>query len=116
MAGGSQIIINKDGVTIVTAREFKVYAGQHIFKGGKSVISPTIQLPILGDTNKYGLRYLMKDIDGNAFSNYKYIAFLANGNTVEGCTDDQGYTEFFKTVQPEDVAIHLFKDEQLDVD
>jgi len=34
VAGGSQIIINKDGITIITPREFKVHAGQHIFKSG----------------------------------------------------------------------------------
>ena len=41
MAGGSQIIINKDGITILTPRKFEAKAGQHIFKGGGTDISET---------------------------------------------------------------------------
>lgn len=44
MAGGSQIIINKDGITIITPAQFEAKAGQHLFKGGS--IS-TLELPIL---------------------------------------------------------------------
>ena len=45
MAGGSQTIINKDGITIITPREFKVHAGQHIFKSGEKVALPAMALP-----------------------------------------------------------------------
>jgi len=37
MAGGSQIIINKNGITIITPAKFEVKAGQHIFKSGAKV-------------------------------------------------------------------------------
>lgn len=37
MAGGSQIIINKDGIKIITPAKFEVKAGQHLFKGGQRV-------------------------------------------------------------------------------
>ena len=35
MAGGSQIIINKDGITLITPGKFEPKAGQHLFKGGE---------------------------------------------------------------------------------
>lgn len=38
MAGGSQIIINKDGITLITPGKFEPKAGQHLFKGGEKLI------------------------------------------------------------------------------
>ncbi len=43
MAGGSQIIINKDGITIITPAKFES-AGQHLFKSGEKA---EVDLPIL---------------------------------------------------------------------
>lgn len=37
MAGGSQIIINKDGIKIITPAKFEAKAGQHLFKSVESV-------------------------------------------------------------------------------
>lgn len=37
MAGGSQIIINKNGITFITPSKFEVKAGQHLFKSGEKV-------------------------------------------------------------------------------
>lgn len=116
MAGGSRITISDQGITISTNGKILYQAGQHKFEAGQKVVSPVIQLPVLGDINKYNLRYLMKDQDGNIFSNYRYVAFLPNGKSVEGQTDENGYTEFFETIQSENIDIHLFKNEQLDVD
>ena len=45
MAGGSQIIISSDGITIKTPKEFKVFAGQHKFEGGQQVPVPQTSLP-----------------------------------------------------------------------
>lgn len=116
MAGGSQIIINKDGITIITPAKFESKAGQHLFKGGENIKIPTIKLPVFGDFNKYNLRYLLKDKDGNNFSNYNYVAFLLNGDIVEGCTDEKGYTDFFNTIESEEIKFHLYNNEQLDID
>ena len=33
MAGGSQIIINKNGITFITPGKLEAKAGQHLFKG-----------------------------------------------------------------------------------
>ncbi|MBJ8481045.1 hypothetical protein I6M70_16935 [Acinetobacter pittii] len=45
MAGGSQIIINKSGITVITPSKFEVKAGQHLFKPGTQVQMPQIALP-----------------------------------------------------------------------
>lgn len=114
MAGGSQIIINENGITIFTPAKFEAKAEQHLFEGGEHVLSALPKLPVLGDKNDYNLRYLLKDKD--IISNQKYIAFLPNGESVEGTTNEHGYTELFKTIQPEDISIHLYNNEQLDID
>lgn len=45
MAGGSQIIINKNGITVITPSKFEVKAGQHLFKTGAQVNMPQTTLP-----------------------------------------------------------------------
>ena len=37
MAGGSQLIINKNGITFITPSKFEVKAGPHLFKSGEKV-------------------------------------------------------------------------------
>ncbi len=37
MAGGSQIIINKNGITFIIPSKFESKAGQHLFKSGEKV-------------------------------------------------------------------------------
>lgn len=37
MAGGSQLIINKNGITFITPSRFEVRAGQHLFQPGEKV-------------------------------------------------------------------------------
>ena len=47
MAGGSQIIISSNGITIKTPGEFKVFAGQHIFQSGQQVPISKASLPMM---------------------------------------------------------------------
>lgn len=52
MAGGSQIIINKDGITLITPGKFEPKAGQHLFKGGEKANyslpeMPNVQYPLV---------------------------------------------------------------------
>ena len=69
MAGGSQIIINKNGITFITPEKFEAKAGQHLFNGAsvaslkathiqhllpsddiipKAKITPNVHFPITG--------------------------------------------------------------------
>ncbi|MFV5632093.1 DUF2345 domain-containing protein, partial [Acinetobacter oleivorans] len=115
-AGGSQVKITGSGIFMTTGGKFEVKAGQHLFMGGGSANANVPALPVLGEINKYNLRYFLQDKDGNNFANHKYIAFLPNGDIVEGCTDDKGYTDLFKSYQPEEISLHLFKDEKIDIE
>jgi type VI secretion system secreted protein VgrG len=48
MAAGSQIRIDKNGITITTPNRFIANAAQHVFQSGASV---DVQLPILPNLN-----------------------------------------------------------------
>ncbi|ENX58414.1 MULTISPECIES: hypothetical protein [Acinetobacter] len=58
----------------------------------------------------------MLDDGGNPLINKKYIAFLDSGKTAEGITDFNGFTNEIRTIQKEDVSIHVFLDKELDVE
>lgn len=75
MAGGSQIIINKDGIKIITPAKFEAKAGQHLFKSSERVSTALPMLPALGDKNDYNLRYLLKDKDQNILSHQNILRF-----------------------------------------
>ncbi len=44
-AGGSQLIVNGNGVFIKTGGKFESKAGQHIFLGGENISIPKYDLP-----------------------------------------------------------------------
>ena len=80
MAGGSQLIINKDGIKIITPAKFEVKAGQHLFKGGahvQSVMPSFSSLAMNKDnysfTNRIDVFDVFKDFE---FSEVKYRALL----------------------------------------
>lgn len=50
MAGGTQITISTDGITIKTAKVFQVHAGQHQFTIGEAVATRQTILPSHSDT------------------------------------------------------------------
>jgi len=115
-SGGSQIKINSSGIFPVTGGKFEVKAGQHLFTSGASVSANTPQLPVLGELNQHNLRYLLKDKEGIPFARHKYIAFMANGKKMEGITDENGYTQLIKTVRPEEISVHLYNNEEINID
>lgn len=45
MAGGSQIIIDKNGITLITPGKMESKAGQHKFESGERVSAVTNNLP-----------------------------------------------------------------------
>ena len=104
MAGGSQIIINKNGITVITPAKFEVKAGQHIFKSGAKVEA---KLPFLPEGTAYNLRYLFTDDDGIPYKNRSYTAIYPNGSEVKGVTDKVGYTSTFFSNEEKDIKIHL---------
>ena len=88
MAGGSQIIINKNGITFITPGKFEAKAGQHLFKGGATI---TTQLPIIPDVeNPYILQYLVQNKENEAIANKPYILMDDEGNIQQGVTNKDG--------------------------
>ena len=104
MAGGSQIIINKNGITFITPAKFEAKAGQHLFKGGAKVVT---KLPFLPEGTAYNLKYLFTDDDGIPYKNTSYTAIYPNGWEVKGITDKDGYSSTFFSSDEKDVQIHL---------
>lgn len=104
MAGGSQIIINKDGIKIITPRKFEAKAGQHIFKGGAKVQT---ELPFLPEGTAYNLKYLFTDDDGIPYKSTPYTAIYPNGSEIKGITDEDGYSSTFFSSEEKDIQIHL---------
>ena len=104
MAGGSQIIINKDGITIITPAKFEAKAGQHLFKSGAKVVT---KIPHLPEGTAYNLKYLFTDDEGIPYKNTPYTATYPNGSEINGITDKEGYSSTFFSSDEKDVQIHL---------
>ena len=88
MAGGSQIILSSDGITIKMPKEFKVFAGQHKFEGGEKVSIDTPVLPKFNNKNWIALEHL--DVDNQPFSKLGYKIYFEGNQIIEGKLDEQG--------------------------
>lgn len=100
MAGGSQIIINKNGITVITPGKFEAKAGQHLFKSGQKVQT---EFPNLSNLNMNKENYLFSNrvdafslFEDYDFSQVKYRAFLPEQDKYRsGNLDEHGRTERF---------------------
>lgn len=108
MAGGSQIIINKNGITFITPAKFEAKAGQHLFKGGNNIIS---HLPILPKINRgnFNLSVQLVNNENIPYKNKAYFALTESGKRFEGTTDNEGYTQRIYTDTEEQVYFHLIE-------
>ncbi|WP_110958335.1 type IV secretion protein Rhs [Acinetobacter baumannii] len=108
MAGGSQIIINKDGITLITPGKFEPKAGQHLFKGGEKANYslpeiPNVQSPF---SNKLDVYNLFPDI-----SNIEYSVLHSNGQVKTGFLDQYGRTGRIKSNKKEKVKVLIGGDD-----
>ncbi|MGQ9373080.1 type VI secretion system Vgr family protein [Acinetobacter tandoii] len=86
--GSSQISIKDKGIYTKTGGVNESKAGQHVFKTGE-----TVDKNISGN-QLYDLKVKVLDEAKNkAVQNKKYVLTLSDGSTLEGVTDDKGYTE-----------------------
>ena len=109
MAGGSQIIISSDSITIKTPREFKVFAGQHQFKSGAKV---NTTLPLLPDAqNPYVLQYLVKNKENKVMANKPYLVFDEDGNIQKGKTDQNGFMKLKTSSSEQKVTTRVMMNE-----
>ena len=104
MAGGSQIIISKDGITIKTSREFKVYAGQHLFVGGEAAKFSLPTLPNVETlfSNKMDVYQFFPP---SSHPNIEYSVLHANGQVETGKLDSYGRTSRIRSNEKEKVKV-----------
>lgn len=107
MAGGSQIIISSDGITIITPREFKVHAGQHLFKEGES---QSVNFPLLPEIGSYNLQFQLKNNLGKIIPNTNYILVDEDGRVYSGKSDSNGLTQKIITSKNKKFSIHTILD------
>lgn len=88
MAGGSQIIINKNGITVITPGKFEAKAGQHLFKSGTNATANFPALPKFNNKNWIALEH--SDADNEPFSNLGYKIYFEGNQIIEGRLDDCG--------------------------
>ncbi len=106
MAGGSQIIINKNGITVITPGKFEAKAGQHLFKGGAK---SNVNLPLLPKIieQPYSAAITFLNEAKQPMSNYNYRLIAESGLEVSGITDELGKTQPIETNQREKVDLFI---------
>lgn len=103
MAGGSQIIINKDGITIITPAKFEVKAGQHTFKNGAEVGVDIQGLPAY---EAYNEKFQMLLPSGEPMSKVDY-KISNDGNEFISQTDNKGRSKRIHSPKEENLKLDL---------
>ncbi|MDC4332355.1 DUF2345 domain-containing protein [Acinetobacter baumannii] len=103
MVGGSQIIINKSGITVITPAKFKVKAVQHIFKGSAEV---GVNLQGLPAYEKYDEKFNLFLPSGKPLTNVGYNIQSNNQNFMAN-TDLKGKTKRINTKEAEQLDVDL---------
>ncbi|SPL72532.1 hypothetical protein KPC_3710 [Acinetobacter stercoris] len=78
-AGGSQLLINQQGVFVNTDRYFKVQSGQHVFMSGEKVSMPQISLPIFN--SNYSNKFDYSISKSELCKNDNFMTFVIDKNT-----------------------------------
>ena len=109
MAGGSQIVINNQGITITTNGKVIFKAGQHKFEGGQKA---SVAIPLLPKLGLYNVTYEVKDKDTQELLSFtKYILTNELGHSYYGETDENGLTKTIYSDKEESYSLHVITDE-----
>ena len=113
MAGGSQIIINKDGIKIITPAKFEVKAGQHLFKTGEKVNYSLPDIPEVSPpySNKLDVYSIFTNESFQSIENLNYSALYDNGEFKKGSLDKYGRTDRIKSSEKKNVKVLIGGDE-----
>ncbi|MFI4919737.1 MAG: DUF2345 domain-containing protein, partial [Legionellales bacterium] len=106
-AGGSQIKIGGEGITLTSPSPINYKAAQHVFAGGARV---NVQLPNL-PTSYAGHFQVLTEGAGIAAVGAKYIMTLPNGQKIFGTTDSEGKTLLAYTDSPKPIDLQILADE-----
>ncbi|AMW79735.1 hypothetical protein AMD27_13075 [Acinetobacter sp. TGL-Y2] len=108
MAGGSQIIINKNGITVITPGKFEAKAGQHLFKSGEHTNYELPILPSVKEIDRKSMRFDLSQLDSlSDFSNTKYRVYKNNGSFHEGLLDSRGRTKRIFTEDTQELDLFI---------
>lgn len=103
MAGGSQIIINKNGITVITPAKFEAKAGQHLFKSGAEV---GVNIKGLPAYESYNEKFQMLLPSGEPFKNADYK--ISNGSDeLTAIADNKGRSKRINSLQEEGIKLDL---------
>ncbi|MDI3379639.1 type VI secretion system Vgr family protein [Acinetobacter sp. V89_7] len=88
-AGGSQLIVNGNGVFIKTGGKFEVKSGQHVFTSGEKVSYEVPELPKIGP---YAVDFLFLSLAGTEIENAKIQMYEPDKKETiwEGVTSSAG--------------------------
>lgn len=100
-AGGSQIKIGGDGITLTSPSPINYKAAQHVFAGGASVNAQLPNLP----TSYAGHFQMVSEGTGIPVALQSYIMTLPNGQKIIGKTDEDGKSIQAYTAQPAGIQI-----------
>ena len=109
-AGGSQLVINKDGIFIKTGGYFKVNSGQNVFKTGEKVF---YEMPELPNTAMYSNKLDVYDLFWESdFSQLNYKAFMPQtGAFISGQIDEHGRTGKIANEDPLNMQVLIGKEQ-----
>lgn len=105
MAGGSQIRINSDGITIITAGKFEIKAAQHNFEGGAEVAVMALVLP-KATPHEESHQFQLLDEHNTPHENLEYLILDQNNQAHIGKTNKEGLTK--RVFYPENTALKVF--------
>ena len=103
MAGGSQIIINKNGITVITPGKFEAKAGQHLFKSGAEV---GVNIKGLPAYEPYNEKFQMLLPSGEPLKSADYK--ISNGSDeLTAIADNKGRSKRINSLQEESLKLDL---------
>ncbi|ELN2739039.1 type VI secretion system Vgr family protein [Pluralibacter gergoviae] len=105
--GGSYITLDANAIESATLGDYRTKAGYYD-RLSRARNKPEMQpLPQGIDDGSYNVRYLCRDDSGEPIRNTPFLAFLADGTSVEGITDGAGYTRLFTSSQAKNIEMHM---------
>lgn len=112
MAGGSQIIINKNGITVITPGKFEAKAGQHVFKGGAKVEVVRTILPDLRIKTEHRNFQAFNPDNNEILKGIPYsILNKRTGKKFYGQTNDEGMTKTILSAETDELEVIWFDQE-----
>ncbi|WP_146196697.1 DUF2345 domain-containing protein, partial [Acinetobacter stercoris] len=113
-AGGSQLLINQQGVFVNTDRYFKVQSGQHVFESGMRVNYTLPFLPKI-QGGKFSQVFDLKELAGDnpnlVGATYKILNKKTGKTLLVGKVNDQLQTDRVFTEKEEEIELILFETE-----